>query len=114
MKTRMHRTYYVHTGEISEIVVAPSARDAVKGAMIRSFEKEQAPGLLISCNTIGFGEHPDEDLMFITENELKALGYSVKAFLLGFNLSNEQWRAYRQIKVAVETFQSLLTDSDLL
>lgn len=108
----MKQTFYVHTGEVSEIVVAPSARDAVKSALLRSFEKELNSGLLISCNTVGFGEHPDKDLMFITENELKVLKYDVKKFLKGFDLTAEQWRAYRKIKQAVEAFQGLLTDDD--
>jgi len=110
----MSQTFYVRTGEVQEIVVAPTAKDAVKGALIRSVEKEQFPGLLITCNTIDFKEHPDQDLMFVTENELKALRFSVKKFLTGFDLTDEQWLAYRRIKIAIEAFQGLLTDDNEL
>ena len=107
-------TFYVRTGEVKETVVASTARCAVVSALMRSVEKEQLPGLLITCNTIDFKEHPDKDLMFVTENELKALRFSVKRFLRGFDLTEDQWLAYRKIKQAIEAFQSLLTDEDPL
>jgi hypothetical protein len=109
----MNQTYYVCTGEVKEVVVAPTAKQAVTSALIRSVEKEQFPGLLISCNTIDFKEHPDKDLMFVTENELTALRFSVKRFLKGFDLSEEQWVAYRKIKEAIEAFQGLTEDDEL-
>ena len=106
------QTFYVRSGEIKEIVVAPTAKDAVKSALIRSVEKEQVPALLITCNTKDFKMHPDEDMMFVTENELVALRFSVQHFLKGFDLTDEQWRAYRKIKMAIEAFNDLLTDDD--
>ena len=105
-------TYYVQSGAVTETVIAKTAKEAVRGAMMRAMEKEQVPGLLTSCNTIGYGVHPEDDMMFITENELIALGYSVDKFLTGFDLTQEQWIAYRKIKQAVEAFQGLLTDDD--
>ena len=110
----MVRTFYVTTGDIKEAVVAPSTQDAVRGALLRGYEKELVPGLLISCNTTGFGEHPDDDMMFVTENELKALHFSVKKFMQGFDLTPQDWLAYRKIKQAIEIFQDLLTDEDEL
>lgn len=108
------QTFYVRSGEIKEVIVAPTAKDAVKGALVRSVEKELVPGLLITCNTKDFKMHPDEDMMFVTENELTALRFSVEQFLKGFNLTDEQWRAYRKIKEAIEAFNNLLTDDDEL
>jgi len=108
------KTFYVQTGDVKEVIVAPSAREAVKGALIRSVEKELVPGLLIACNTVGFGEYPDNDLMFVTENELKALRFNVTNFLKGFTLTKEQWMAYQKIKQAIEAFQQLLSDTNEL
>lgn len=110
----MHKTYYVQTGDVTEVLIAPSAKDAVRGAILRGCEKEQARGLLVSCNTIGFGEHPNEDMLFVTENELKVLGYDTRKFIQGFHLSSKQLMAYRKVKQAIEAFQALLTDDDLL
>jgi len=106
------QTFYVRSGDIKEIVVAPTAKDAVKGALVRSVEKELVPGLLITCNTKDFKMHPDEDMMFVTENELTALRFSVEHFLKGFDMTEDQWRAYRKIKEAIEAFNDLLTDDD--
>lgn len=106
----MSRTYYVQSGSVKEILIAPTAKDAVKAAIMRGCEKELIPGLLISCNTIGFGEHPDQDLMFVTENELKTLHYDAKQFLKGFKLTEAQWIAYKKIKTAIEAFQDLIKD----
>lgn len=108
----MPQTFYVRTGEVKEIVVAPTAKDAVRSALIRSSEKEQFPGLLITCNTIDFNPHPDKDLLYVTENELTDLRFSVEHFLMGFDLTDEQWLAYRKIKQAIEAFQGLLTDDE--
>lgn len=109
----MHKTFYVRSGEVKEVVVAPSAHDAIKSALLRSVEKEQFPGLIMTCNTIDFKQHPDKDLMYVTENELTALRFSVKQFLKGFDLTDEQWLAYRKIKEAIEAFQGLTEDDEL-
>lgn len=107
------KTYYVRTGNIREVVVASTPIEAVRGALARSNEKELSPGLLTICSPSGFEQCPNADLLFITENELRALRYNPEAFLKGFDMTEEQWRAYRKLKTGIETFQGLSEPDEL-
>ena len=108
----MKKTFYVRTGQLREVMVAPTPVDAVRGAIMRGNEKELSLGLLTICNTEGFVQRPDIDLIFITENELKALRYNPIKFLAGFTMTDLQWEAYRKLKDGLEAFQDGLTDKD--